>query len=158
MFGPGCCTAWKASYLKRVFDKSVTAAVRRALIGGARAAFVVCLAFALFAPDVQELVSLQTQESCGQSCCRSGKSCSCCHRRGHSKTPPGRRWMSGRQCSKDCGQSAELPVPPIIGPDRPVALATPLASSIPLPARLAVGAWRSTVYTVLFQRPPPVLL
>jgi hypothetical protein len=129
----------------------------RALVRSLRTIFVAILVLAFHAPMLQDLVSLTAEAPCKASCCRSGKSCSCCHHAYQKRVPQGARWTLGDRCPTDCGQFAELPSQPGL-PSAIGSLAAPAISYVQKPRLSAPGQPRRIVDAALFQRPPPVLI
>lgn len=129
----------------------------RALVRSLRTIFTAILVLTFHAPMLQDLVSLTTEAPCGTSCCRSGKSCSCCHHAKQKRVPQGARWTSGDRCPTDCGQFGELPSQPGL-PSAIGSLGAPTISYDQKPRFSASGQPRRIVDAVLFQRPPPVLI
>jgi len=131
----------------------------RRLAATVRAALAVVLALALFAPELQEFVSLQAAElSCGMSCRRADRSCACCHRAAHKKDTSEVQWTSADGCGKDCRQFAGLTTPPGVRPPAGHVLIAPAIRAARAAAPSGLATRLSRVHAALFQRPPPVLL
>ena len=138
-------------YIRNKLVKRLISRVQRA----ARSAAVGMLALTLLAPILEEMVSFEaTQSSCGMSCCKSGKTCSCC-RHSRRRNLEGAQWTAASQCSGKCGQLASLPNWP--GVHQPAVSVPVIPARIETPRRRLEQFARTpaNLESALFQRPPP---